>query len=243
MVSGGNKCIKYFIFVFNFLFFLTGCGLVGLGVWLNVDQDDWEGISDFNYISVANVAIAAGAIIVIVAFLGCCGAITENKYMLLGFFTLLVLIFIMELGAGIAAYIKRGDIEDELKDQLEKRIPDRYYSESGIEKAMDKIQKHFDCCGVASINDWNKNVNGNHFVPASCCRDDANGCTKRTWVAYLLNQSQYNKGGCYKSIEEFLEDNLLYVGITGIIFAIFQLIGMTLAMILFCAIHKESQVA
>lgn len=68
-----------------FLFLqLTGCGLVALGIWLNVDRDEWEGISDFNYISVANVAIAAGAVIMVVAFLGCCGAITENKTMLLG---------------------------------------------------------------------------------------------------------------------------------------------------------------
>ena len=63
---------------------LTGCGLIALGIWLNVDQDEWEGVSDFDYLSVANVAIAAGAIIMIVAFLGCCGAITENKIMLLG---------------------------------------------------------------------------------------------------------------------------------------------------------------
>lgn len=68
-----------------FLFLqLTGCGLVALGIWLNVDRDEWEGISDFNYTSVANVAIAAGAVIMVVAFLGCCGAITENKTMLLG---------------------------------------------------------------------------------------------------------------------------------------------------------------
>lgn len=57
--------------------------LIGSGVWLNVARDDWEDISNYSYISVANVAIAAGVIVVIVAFLGCCGAITENKIMLL----------------------------------------------------------------------------------------------------------------------------------------------------------------
>lgn len=62
---------------------LTGCGLIGCGVWLNVARDDWEGISDYSYMSVANIAIAAGVIVVMVAFLGCCGAITENKIMLL----------------------------------------------------------------------------------------------------------------------------------------------------------------
>ena len=60
-----------------------------------MDQDDWKGISDFNYISVANVAIAAGVIIVLVAFLGCCGAITENKCMLLVVSFYVVVEFIM----------------------------------------------------------------------------------------------------------------------------------------------------
>ena len=32
--------------------------------------------------SIANVCLVAGIIIVLVAFLGCCGAITENKIML-----------------------------------------------------------------------------------------------------------------------------------------------------------------
>jgi len=62
---------------------LTGCCLIGFGVWLNVARNDWQGISEYAYMSIANVCLATGVIIVLVAFLGCCGAIAENKIMLL----------------------------------------------------------------------------------------------------------------------------------------------------------------
>lgn len=239
MVDGGNKCIKWLIFIFNFIFFLTGCGLIGLGIWLNVDQDDWEGISDFNYISVANVAIAAGVIIVLVSFLGCCGAITENKFMLLGFFIFLLIIFILEIAAGIAAYVMRGNVESELKKQLDDRIPERY-GEVGIRNAMDAIQKEFKCCGVNNISDWRSGSPPK--IPKSCCKPAVTSCDEVNFDG-SETLSNYFQKGCFKSIENFLEDNLLYVGITGIIFAIFQLVGMVFAMILYCAISKESQTA
>ena len=89
-------------------------------------------------------------------------------------------------------------IEDELKKQLEERIPDRYYSETGIAKAMDKVQDYFDCCGINSISDWSKAVGTNQDVPASCCKDGESGCTKRTWTSYNTSPSgtraQYNQG-------------------------------------------------
>jgi len=250
-MEGGAKCVKYMVFIFNFLFFLTGCGLIGLGVWLNIERDDWEGISDYDYISVANVIIAAGAIIVIVAFLGCCGAITENRWMLLGFFIFLLIIFLLEIGAGIAAYVWRGEIEDELRIQIEKRIPERYYSETGVSKAMNSIQKHFECCGIDKIEDWAPQVGVNSnvgSVDGSCCKTDASvsgyssSCGKKLYSIAIAIKEQYYSKGCYASIRDFLEDNLLYVGICGIVFSIFQLIGMAFAMVLFCSISKSSHV-
>ena len=54
-------------------------------------------------------------------------------------------------------------------------------------------------------------------------------CTQKEeeWLVFMKRSKRYIWDffwfqGCFKSIENFLENNLLYVGITGIIFAIFQ---------------------
>lgn len=254
MVQGGVKCVKWLLFVFNLLFFLSGCALIAVGVWLNIERDDWEGVSKFDYISVANVVMAAGAIIIVFAFLGCCGAITESKCMLLIFFVFLLIIFIMEIGTGIAAYVMRGEVKDELRKQLEERIPSRFYKEDGIFSAMNSIQRHFDCCGVNNITDWKKpsqNRDGNPVaeVQSSCCIDDrsnagySSACGTLPYTNAVSHITRYNTKGCYKSIEDFIEDNLLYVGITGVVFAIFQIVGMVFTMVLYCALRRDSQIA
>jgi CD63 antigen len=54
--------------------------------------------------------IVVGCIIFFVTFFGCCGAIKENHCMTITFSVLLAFIFLLELGAGIAAYMLRSDV-------------------------------------------------------------------------------------------------------------------------------------
>ena len=51
-----------------------------------------------------------GCLIFIVTFFGCCGAIKEHYCMTMTFSLLLGLIFILEIGAGIAAYVLRTEV-------------------------------------------------------------------------------------------------------------------------------------
>ena len=46
---------------------------------------------------------------------------------------------------------------------------------------MDAIQKEFECCGVTSIDDWNKSAR-KQDVPKSCCKPSEATCEKRTYV-------------------------------------------------------------
>lgn len=250
MASAGVKCIKWLVFIFNFIFFLMGGGLIALGVYLNVEYDDWKEVSDYDYISVANVAIAAGVVVVIVAGAGCWGAMAQNKCMLMAFFVLLVVIFALEIGAGTAAYVWRGELEENLLEQIKKRVPGRYYGkEEGVRKSVDAIQDWGNCCGVNSAMDYFKNPlteisDRPDYVPESCCQDkfQIDGTCRRepNWLASLAKKSNYNwDTGCYDSIKKFLKDNLLYVGICGIVFGLFQVMGMVFSMVLICAIRKD----
>ncbi|KAJ8348611.1 hypothetical protein SKAU_G00272000 [Synaphobranchus kaupii] len=77
---------------------LCGCGLLGVGIWLSVSQGSFATFSpSFPSLSAANLVIAVGAIVMVTGFLGCLGAIKENKCLLLSFFIVLLIILLVEL--------------------------------------------------------------------------------------------------------------------------------------------------
>ncbi|XP_009695768.1 PREDICTED: tetraspanin-9-like, partial [Cariama cristata] len=77
---------------------LCGCGLLGVGIWLSVSQGNFATFSpSFPSLSAANLVIAIGTVIMVTGFLGCLGAIKENKCLLLSFFIVLLIILLAEL--------------------------------------------------------------------------------------------------------------------------------------------------
>ncbi|CAH1405710.1 unnamed protein product [Nezara viridula] len=69
------------------------------------------------------VLIVLGGLIFFIAFLGCCGAIKENFYMLIAsnllqFAVLLAIIFVIEIAVGIAASISKDEFTGAMRDGL-----------------------------------------------------------------------------------------------------------------------------
>ena len=60
--------------------------------------------------SIGIAAIVIGLIITIVSFLGCFGAANEKGLMLKTYFGLLILLVILEISVGLAAYVKMDDV-------------------------------------------------------------------------------------------------------------------------------------
>ncbi|XP_078113028.1 CD9 molecule a isoform X3 [Sander vitreus] len=85
-LSGGEMCIKYLMFAFNLVFWLAGTAVFAIGLWLRLDPKTkglFEG-PDSLYVFYTGVyiLIGAGALMMVVGFLGCCGAIQESPCML-----------------------------------------------------------------------------------------------------------------------------------------------------------------
>ena len=57
--------------------------MLGLGIWVKVEREEYEEIVNYDYITIANIAIAAGIIMLVVAFFGFFGALLENSRVLL----------------------------------------------------------------------------------------------------------------------------------------------------------------
>ncbi|XP_037854716.1 tetraspanin-4 isoform X2 [Chlorocebus sabaeus] len=91
------QAVKYLMFAFNLLFWLGGCGVLGVGIWLAATQGSFATLSSsFPSLSAANLLIITGAFVMAIGFVGCLGAIKENKCLLLAFFLLLLLVFLLE---------------------------------------------------------------------------------------------------------------------------------------------------
>merc|ERR1712168_895411 len=113
------KCIKYTLFLFNLLFTLSGLFLIVTG---GVVQGAYSQYLDFlgdQFFSTPVFLVIVGCIIFFVAFFGCCGAIKENHCMTFAFAILLGIIFLMEVGAGIAAYRLKSEVKHLLEKNME----------------------------------------------------------------------------------------------------------------------------
>lgn len=93
------KTIKYLMFAFNFVFVvstpphsapkqppfcaqITGIIIIGVGATVKTVYSEYADFLDTQYFSLPNMLIATGALIFLVSFFGCCGAIKENWILL-----------------------------------------------------------------------------------------------------------------------------------------------------------------
>uniref|UniRef100_A0A3B3XUK9 Tetraspanin n=1 Tax=Poecilia mexicana TaxID=48701 RepID=A0A3B3XUK9_9TELE len=186
-----NKCVKYLLFFFNLLFWVCGCVILGVGIYLKVTKGGNQ-ITD-QYLPSFDLMIAIGVIIMVIGFLGCCGAYKESRCMLLVFFVFLLLIFILLLAAGILAAIGEGKVKDWLEERLKQFTPISTQDPEVIAD-MEKLQRELMCCGLMKgQSDWTK-------IPDSCrCNSTA--------PANVCDNGIY-KDPCYDKIISYMKEHM-----------------------------------
>jgi len=146
------KCVKWLMFGFNLIFWISGLALIIAGA---VAQSRFKEYIDFLQATVTApvLLIVVGVFICVVAFLGCCGAARDNYNMLMGFAVIVSIIFIIQFAGGIAGYVQKGKIAS----SLNKHFPESmalYETNNGTKKVVDEIQTNWQCCGAKSFKDW-----------------------------------------------------------------------------------------
>ncbi|XP_072341006.1 tetraspanin-9 isoform X1 [Scyliorhinus torazame] len=235
MARGCLCCLKYLMFLFNLIFWLCGCGLLGVGIWLSATQGSFATLApSLPSLSAANLLIAIGAIVMVVGFLGCLGAIKESKCLLLSFFIVLLIIFFMELILIILFFVYKTEVakyaREDLKDGLEFYGTD---GNVGLTNAWNIIQTEYKCCGVDNSTDWDV-IMGSNTVPDSCCQESSPSCGGGS-------PSNWFVPGCYNTIEALLEKQTAVIGSTVMSIVVIQILGMAFSMTLFHQISRSGK--
>ncbi|XP_028979640.2 tetraspanin-18 isoform X1 [Esox lucius] len=242
------SCIKYLMFIFNFFIFLGGSFLLGVGVWVLVDPMGFRDIVAANPLLFTGVYIilAMGGMLFLLGFLGCCGAIRENKCLLLFFFMLILIIFLAELAAAILAFIFREHLTREYFTRELKRHYQGHNNTDVFTATWNAIMTTFDCCGVSHPGDFQESLfrllNPDKMVPEVCCQGDGHPGDS---VDYLSRDEclrgsmvfRYNKG-CYTVVVDYFETYIYMAGALAIVVLTIELFAMVFAMCLFRGIHQ-----
>lgn len=240
-LEGCARIVKILMFIFNFVFFVTGIIVLAVGIYVNVVDGDFAQIlPSFPFLSAGNLLIACGVIVLIVGFLGCCGAVKENACMLLIFFFLLLLILILEIVAGALAFTYRNQVEDFVIKDLTEGLS-QYNKSVSLTKAWDVLQSQLDCCGVNGSSDWmTANVTLMGPFPDSCCKTMADmdgfekGCASTP-------RAMAWESGCKPKLTMKLRDNIYIVGAIGIAFGLIQFLGLVFSMCLYCSLRDGTK--
>uniref|UniRef100_A0A3B4XC30 Tetraspanin-9 n=1 Tax=Seriola lalandi dorsalis TaxID=1841481 RepID=A0A3B4XC30_SERLL len=219
MARGCLCCLKYMMFIFNLIFWLCGCGLLGVGIWLSVSQGSFATFSpSFPSLSAANMVIAIGAIVMVTGFLGCLGAIKENKCLLLSFFIVLLIILLAELILLTLFFVYSDKVSENAKQDLKDGLA-LYNSENniGLRNAWNIIQAEWKCCGVISYTDWHEALK-EKVVPDRCCQEHYQNCGRNSTNMF------WNRG-CFEKVEEWLDENKHLLGTIGMVILVVQVGG------------------
>ncbi|XP_063301196.1 tetraspanin-8 [Pelobates fuscus] len=230
-MAGVNKCLKYSMFAFNFLFWLCGCVILGVSIYLRVSKDARQNLNldGTGLLSAIDLMIAVGSIIMVLGFFGCCGAIKESRCLLLLFFIGLFLILALQITAGILGVVYKSKIEAQVNTTLHERLPLSSQTEE-FRQNLETIQKESKCCGLVNgYLDWANSI------PASCTCSGANDISE----CILVGGRSIYKQPCSEVFTDYFKSHLVII--IGIAFglAAVELFGLGFSMTLYCQIGKK----
>lgn len=205
-LRGCFGCLKFLVFVVNFLFWLFGLGVMAVSLWLLFDQQLYlqnMGAEQADYFIGTYIILGVGMVMTLVGFLGCCGAWKESTWMLGTFFVFLIIIFVGEIAVGVLIYFREAPYQDVIRKSVENTVLKKYHNNStATTQTFDLIQEGLKCCGADGPVDWSRSVYNGYYentapeigipknsaslglnlgtafdIPKSCCKEsDSQEC-------------------------------------------------------------------
>ncbi|PIC16361.1 hypothetical protein L5515_016752 [Caenorhabditis briggsae] len=233
MVKGcGNKCIKYFFWLINLLFFVLGAVIVGLSIWMLVDKNSLTTVAStvkvdlsqvLNQVNIQQintflyVALVIGGALLILGFFGCCGSCCESVCAISIYFILVLILFVIEVVAIVLYFVKKTELQQGLTTIWRDELVSKYNTNQQIHQALDQLQSSLQCCGASGCSDYM--VYGAFPTSCQCATLSQQGCATLLWNAF--------------------QTNLIYVAFVGIIVLFVEALAMIFSCIIINAVKAK----
>ncbi|NXO72663.1 TSN1 protein, partial [Phainopepla nitens] len=249
--------IKVMMILFNLAIFLGGGTLLGVGIWVKVDGESFLDIfgplssSILQVVNVAYLLIVLGAILLVIGFLGCCGAQKESKCLLMMFFSLVLIIFIAEVAAAVVALVFTGLAETLLTGLVTPLLKEKYGEDDTFTQIWNVTMTEVHCCGLNNYTDFNNSYYyGKHdSYPRQCCGMEPGHylpfwgmlCPGSWGIA--ISCHPHPRGcllqGCFKQILTEIRTNAGVAGGVAAGIAALEIASMAVSMYLYCRLDEK----
>lgn len=139
---------------------LVGVATLALGAWLRVDsrfrdflseryrqavhEAFWEAPTLYTF---SYILIVMGALMCVVAVVGCCGAGAQAKACLAFYGFSVFALLIATVSSIVYILFKKDGIDVELSDALNYMVQHYYQGAGIVQESLDRLQQAFRCCG------------------------------------------------------------------------------------------------
>ncbi|XP_044303725.1 leukocyte antigen CD37 [Varanus komodoensis] len=246
--KGCLSVTKYFLFIFNLLFFILGSLLFSFGLWILFDRNSFASVLGSSYYALkvwSYIFCGVGILTMLMGFLGCLGSLKEVKCMLGFYFAFLLLLFLAQITIGILIYTQQKTLSTVVTDYANDII-ENYGRKSPLsdhEESWDFLQEQLQCCGWSSYMDWNVNQavrNASEKLYPCSCRNISQAIHPETnqtagsenGFCRAAGEWPVNKDGCAESVKTWLANNVITIVAICLGIALLELCLMTLSMFL-----------
>ncbi|XP_037328220.2 tetraspanin 34a [Pungitius pungitius] len=241
--------LKVMMFVFNGSIFLAGVCILAVGVWVKVDSGSLLGLLETvdgappGLSQLANVAyllMAVGGVLLLIGFLGCCGAVRESRCMLLTFFSIMLIIFLVEVAGAVVLLVFKDVAEqilDHLEEDVQKSIKEEYGRNNSFTSLWDATMEEFKCCGYKSYRDFNgsafHNDHGRDLFPTACCNETVPACDTDKAHGSMID-------GCFTKLLQLIKENAVVISAVALGIAALEIAAMVVSMVLYKNIGNKA---
>ncbi|XP_050781494.1 tetraspanin-16 isoform X2 [Gopherus flavomarginatus] len=234
----GYATLKTVMICFNAIVFVVGCTMVGLGLWIKLGSTSFVrvlGATSVYFAHVGYFCIVVGSVVVMLGFMGCWGAVKENRCLLLMYFLIMLVIFNAEITAAVVVFaftsFARSIVLDKSLTALKKKYSG-YKHDDIVSYGWNAFMLKLNCCGVHNYTDFSGSafqIRTNLTYPKSCCKDPtSSACNGRNVSSVVINQE-----GCFPKLVSLIKEKSLLLGGAATGAALLELAAMMVSLMLY----------